>query len=1029
MPRQSSLTDRLAREFVFRILQLIVLSAGFCNHAFALNPDRHINEYAHRSWKIDDGYMESHAYAIVQDNDGYLWIGTNFGLFRFDGVRFVPWTPPAGEHLPSSSIFSLLADKDGTLWIGGSEGLSHWDHHHLVQYIEHEAIATSLFQDENGTIWFWRSSYKNDSSESLCKISNHATVCYGSKDGIPKSGLVVSMIRDRFGYLWMGTETSVISWKQGSSRIFSPESLRSNAMQAGVLSLVLEADDSLLVGIAKQGPGLGLQRLTHDKWEPVVVPGFDGSRYAIHALFRDKQNALWIGTHNEGIFRLFQGKVEHFGSQDGLSGDTVYRIFEDREGTLWVATDKGLDNFHDLPITVFSKEVNPKAAEFDNLVTLPDGTLWVGGEGALYTLQNGTSIFHPQGGDLSGKQVTTIFGDHTGRVWIGWDNTLNTLKDGRFTPINMPDGHPVGMVVSMTEDSEGSLWAVSAGPPRRILHIDPKTLQVSTMEHFPEAFKVASDLRGGLWLGLTNGDIAHYSKGKLETYPVKRGQQAIIFQLAVMPDGEVLVATGFGLVNWANGQVRVLDMNQGLPCNFVSASTSDANGNLWLYMPCGLVELKQSDFRRWQNDPATKVEPRVFDSNDGVHGATPPFEGAARSGDGKLWFNRMDALLMINPAHLSLNSIPPPVHIETVVADRHVYQPVDGLRLPPLTHDVEIDYTALSFVSPQKVKFRYRLTGMDQDWHDAGTRRQAFYMNLKPGRYTFQVIACNNDGIWNLNGDTLHFTIAPRFYQTIWFEICLAILGLLAIYGIFAVRFRISMRLVETRMNERLVERDRIARELHDTLLQGFQGIILRLQGVARMFPPQEAARQALEETMDRADEVLIEGRRSVLGLRSTAKASTSLVDELHRVIAELKSEGSIPCTLQVHGQVRPLKPNVQVELVAIAKEALTNAFRHSRASSIVAAIYFNRSELFLSCSDDGVGMPPVVLQAGSIEGHWGLVSIRERADKLRATLVFRGVEPHGTVVEVSVPGRLAYLQPETGSLRTLLGRFFRRDF
>jgi signal transduction histidine kinase len=331
------------------------------------------------------------------------------------------------------------------------------------------------------------------------------------------------------------------------------------------------------------------------------------------------------------------------------------------------------------------------------------------------------------------------------------------------------------------------------------------------------------------------------------------------------------------------------------------------------------------------------------------------------------------------------------------------------VRLPPLTRDIEIGYSALSFVAPQKIDFRYRLSGFDKEWHDVGTRRQAVYTNLGPGTYKFQVIASNNDNVWNSGGSTVDFAIPPMFYQTGWF-LASAIAALLALtYAVFIVRLRISTNLVEGRMNERLMERDRIARELHDTFLQGFQGIVLRLQGIANTLSESSSSRLALEDTMDRADQILTDGRKNLLQLRSKTGDAPGLADQLNRTIADLQMQKSISCELRVQGSMRALKPTVDEEIFAMAREALTNAFRHSGATAILAELHFTNTHFSFRCYDNGAGLPVIVLKSGSADGRWGLVGLRERAEKLHAQLVLRNNEPQGAIVEIVLHARIAY--------------------
>ena len=980
---------------------------------YAVMPDRHINQYGHRSWKIEDGYLGAAPYSIAQDRDGYLWLGTFYGLYRFDGVRFVRWMPPAGMHLPSPRITSLLADRDGSLWMGTEAGLAHWNGGHLDNYLEGEGWVSGFEQDPDGAVWFGVTSYNRNESRVLCKIRNGAMICYGSKDGLTQRLMdATQLVRDDAGYLWMGTETSVTGWKPPSLRVYSPDFLKNRSGSATVTGLAVDRDGSLLGG----GP-IGLYRIWDGRWTPVSASGFDGNNLYVVCILRDRHDAVWIGTHDAGLYRLYRGEVEHFGSRDGLSADTVWAILEDREGGIWVATDQGLDNFRDLAVLTMPKSALG-LSEIDNVITTRDGTLWIGADGGLLSRSKGGPGFRSRGGNLRGKQVATIFEDRRGRMWIGLDNTLNIFAGDSFRPVRMPDGSPTGFIVSMAEDTEGDLWAVSLGPPRHIIRIDPDTTRISSVPGMPETSKVARDPRGGLWLGLNNGDLNHYHKGELTAYPVHHGPNTRIQQLTVLANGDVLAAAPFGLIQWRSRNVCVLDEQGGLPCSNINNFVFDFEGNLWLYTECGLAKLAESDFKSWQRDPSHKVQPRLFDWMDGVQTASPPFEAAARTRDGKLWFNNQSALEIVDPAPIATNQLPPPVHIEEVLADRISYSPhgyaKGGLRLPKLTHDLEIDYTALSFIAPQKMRFRYMLSGVNQDWQDVGARRQAFYMNLKPGAYTFRVIASNNDGVWNDAGDTIRVSIPPVFYQTYWFRSLCVVLFLAALFGLYQLRMRQLAHQYTLRLEERVSERTRIARELHDTLIQNFHGLLLRFQGAYNHLPSRpEEARKALGVALDRGADAITAARDTVQELRSRPTVTNELSSSIAALTEELRvaqTEGLSPAVeVEVEGGGRGLHPILRDEIYRITAEALRNAFHHAHAARIDVAIRHGDHEFRIAVKDNGKGIDPEVLKQGSRRGHWGLPGMHERAEAIGAELDVWSSNGNGTEVSLRVPAAIAY--------------------
>src|SRR5215469_906053 len=437
--------------------------------AWGVNPKVRISQYGHTAWRIQDGFLSDTPFAIAQTADGYLWIGGPGGLFvRFDGVRFVPWTPPLGKQLLSPEVRTLLAARDGSLWIGTRLGLSHWIDHDLINYSSYtNAVISSIAEDDDGTIWVTRNRIA-DGTGPLCKVKGTAMHCYGKADGVPEAGYQ-SLVRDSAGSLWLGSSTALTRWRPGSFQTYYPSRLKSNAGQVGIPALVPSSDGSIWVGFAVRGPGMGLQQLAQRVWKPFVVSDLDGRTLEVVALFKDHENALWVGTESQGIYRIYHNEVDHFGSSEGLSSDDIMGFFEDREGNLWVSTSKGIDCFRDLQITTFSTREGLTTSEVDSVQALRDGSVWVGGADALDILGQGHVSSFQAGRALPGHQVTSLFEDHSGQGWVGVDNSLFLFEKGRFTRINRRDGSPTGMIVGITEDADKNIWVLSFGPPRSLI--------------------------------------------------------------------------------------------------------------------------------------------------------------------------------------------------------------------------------------------------------------------------------------------------------------------------------------------------------------------------------------------------------------------------------------------------------------------------------------------------------------------------------------------------------------------------------
>jgi signal transduction histidine kinase/ligand-binding sensor domain-containing protein len=990
--------------------------------AWAVDPSKQMTQYAHTAWRIQDGFLNGVPNAVAQTTDGYLWIGTQAGLMRFDGVRFVPWKPTSGEELSSSNITALLAARDGSLWIGTDSGLSHLVDGDLIRYPDRPGGVTGIIQCANGEIWF--SHYQRiETAWGICKVVGAQTRCYyGKNNGVP-------LVEDGSGSLWTGTGATLTRWQLGSPSTYAQHGLRLMGA-AGVHSLALARDGSIWVGMQNGGRGAGLQQFTNGTWKPFIAQRFDSSTLTVPALLLDRKNTLWVGT-SQGLYRIRGRQVDHYGSSDGLSGDDVSNmgVYEDREGNIWVATSQGLDCFRDLPVTTYTI---PEGWARSVLATR-DGTIWSGSKKYLVGLrQERAPVIDAQ--RVPGDLVYALLEDHAGRLWVGVDDFLTIYKNETFRRIDKPDGKPIGFVVGMTEDVEHNIWVETNGPPRTLFRIqDFEVREIFPAPQMPEARRIAPDPGGGIWLGLIRGDLARYKNRKLEIYPFRHsavpGLDTEVNQLLVTSEGAVLGATHFGMIAWRNGTQQTLTVQNGLPCDGVHALVFDNQGNLWLYLQCGLVEVPKTEMQKWWQKPDAVVHFRLMDSLDGVRPGQAPFAAGARSPDGRLWFANTYALQVVDPNHLSRNSIPPPVHVEEIIADRRSYAPGRNLSLPSLTRDLEIDYTALSFMAPQKVRFRYKLEDHDTEWQEPGSRRQAFYSDLRPGKYRFRVIACNNDGVWNEEGATLDFSVAPAWYQTIWFRVsCLGGLVLL-LWALYQLRLQQLERQFGKQVEARVNERTRIARDLHDTLLQSFQGLLMRFQAVSNELAEGEL-KQELDEAIDRATGAITEGRDAVQGLRSSVVERNDLAAALGTLGKELAAPSSQPpeFTMQVEGAAHDLHPILRDEVYRVAGEALRNAFRHADARRIEVEIRYDERVFRLRVRDDGKGIGPNLLAEGGRAGHFGLRGMRERAKRVEGKLTVWSELGSGTEVELRVPASHAYTRFRPPHRSWLAEKFFAKD-
>ena len=969
----------------------------------AVDPNRHISQYAHTAWRMQDGVFRGAPFAIAQTSDGYIWIGTVSGLMRFDGVHFVSWASTDGMQLPSLEIYSLLGTRDGSLWIGTRSGLGHLKDRHLVNYTSAEGAISSIVEDYDGTIWF-----THDGSGPLCRVIGTNTHCYAKSDGIPPFSATSSLDEDPLGNLWIGGDTALVRWKPGSTAVYNPRGLKANDGMEGVTGLAADADGSIWAGMGLTGPDLGLQHFVKGAWHPFITPELDGRTLKVRTLFMDSHQALWIGTDAEGIYRIFAQKVDHFQPADGLSGNMVTRFCEDREGNIWVASTRGIDKFSDLQVATYSTREGLGTEEADAVFAAHNGTLWIGGAEALDALRDGKVSTIRAGKGLPENQVTSLLEDHKGRLWVGINSALTIYQNGNFRQIRKPDGSPFGVIVDMTEDIDDNIWLETIGPPRALIRIhDDKVQEQVLAPQMPAGRRVAADPSGGIWIGTRDGDLVRYKNGHAELISFKHIPHSQVEQLMVGPDGSVLGATAFGLIGWKDGKTQTLTVQDSLPCNSTLALIFDNDGDLWLFTHCGLVEISRTELQRWWQQPDSVLKIRVFDEFDGVQPGPAPFQRSAKTPDGRLWFANNNVVQTIDPHHLYENALPPPVHIEGLVADRKYYSPAANLRLPPLTRDLEIDYTALSYTVPQKVRFRYKLDEHDVDWQDPGTRRQAFYNDLGPGTFTFQVLACNNDGVWNEVGASLQFTVTPAWYQTNWFRLLCALTGMLLVWLIYQFRVRQIAGAIAAKFDERLQERTRLARELHDTFLQTVQGSKMVADDALDPSSDETRMRKALEKLSTWLAQAVDEGRAALHSLRVSTVEKNHLSASLQRATEDPQFPTSMTVTFSVIGDAMDLHPVVRDDVYRIAFEAIRNAALHSHASLLEIELRY-ADTLSLRIKDNGIGIDPSISDHGKA-GHFGLLGMRERAARIQSKLTMVSSTNVGTEVALVVPGKVVY--------------------
>ena len=982
--------------------------------ARAVDPSRRISQYAHTAWRLQDGVFTGSPTSITQTADGYLWIGTAHGLLRFDGVTFKP--APVSSGIPiGSSITYLLAARDGSLWFTSGGLLEHLANGNLTQYRREDGRrhANTVLQTKDGNIWvvYTRQPFVSP----LCRVDGTHMRCYGVSDGISLQR-ADTVAEDPDGSLWLANASEVYRWKDGSSsKVYAPRALQASSGLAGISVVSASRDGSMWVGVSQKGRGLGLQHFVHGTFSAVTLPGFSSSQLPVTAVLQDRQGSLWIGTDGDGLYRIHGSQVDHYRQEEGLTSNSVNDIYEDTEGDIWVTTAKGLDKFRDLSVITYSTTEGLRSDTVDSIAAAIDGSMWSGAEGYLHHLQNGRVLSVDREHGLPGSRVTSLLPDHLNRLWLGVDHNLFLYSAGSFTAIQKPRGVPIGLIFDLVEDSQGAVWVITTVGDAIYRVSTTQQVDVFPIPEARTAYALRADTHGGLWVGFDDGHLAYLKAGHWSPAALgSEGADGFSRQLALADDDAVFGATSLGIIAWQKGQSRKLGVKNGLPCEKTHSVVIDRAGTLWAYTECGLLSIRKAELQRWWQRSDAKLEVGVFDTLDGAQPAGPTFRPrAALATDGSIWFANGSVLQQVDPRKLYSNSISPPVFLESITADRRQYPLQNGLKLPAPSRDLEIDYTALSFRIPERVRFRYRLDGWDKDWQDVSNRRQAFYTNLRPGTYRFHVIACNSDGVWNETGATFDFSIAPRYYQTAWFQILCSLIAILLAWSLYLLRLRQATARIQERLSARLEERERIARELHDTLLQGVQGLMLRFHSIMKILPADQPTRKMMNDALDRADELMQQARQGVKDIRAAGMTESDLPNMIKACAEELQQDHSAAVKLTFAGTQRPIDVTVCTETYRIAREAMTNAFQHSGAPNIEVEVTYQPDHLRVSVRDDGKGIEPQLLSRGKA-GHWGLSGVRERAEKIGGRLRILSQRAAGTEVELTVPGRLAYARADS---------------
>ena len=1021
---------------------LFVLVLLGARTALALAPERQITELAHRVWDSKSGVPDE-VRALAQTSDGYLWVGSLRGLYRFDGIQFTRFEPESAAHLQSQQIRSLFATADDRLWIGYLKGgVSVLAAGKLINYSSADGFpegnVRSFAQDQQGRIWA-------ASTGGLASFDGRRWHTVGSEWGYPGSG-ASALIVDHLGALWVTGEHRVAVLPANASKFeLADEPYNGQVYQLGEApdGTVWMAETTRAIRPLKRpGQDAPYQGLTKDDcqsrfpltWqaEPRCRRPDDLEvRVGSQAFLFDRDGSFWITTLGDGLRRApyplklpkepigeSSSALEQFASKDGLSADVAYTIFEDREGSIWVATRDGIDQFRNS--TLAPVTLGPTASQVSIVPDRGGDVVVMVHDGEMYRLHDAHNRVN-----LNSREEESygLYRDLFGSIWgTGILGGCRFVGGECATRLAVPGEARTNQPWRLAVDGKHQLWAYTSemglyafdnGRWNRTKTIPSAlTSTVPTTQYTDDA--------GRVWFGFRDGKVLTVTDGVLHLYSSEDGLNLGEVRVIYSTGKDVWVGGAGGLARLGGTRFTPVLPYDAPAFGSVSGIVAADDGSLWLNEYRGVIRVPDSEAAAIARDSSHPTHYEIFSAVDGLAGATEQFfisSTAIRGTDGRLWFATTNGVVWVDPQHLYRNKLPPPVVIQSIVADGRTLSPYGKLELPGKTINLQVAYAGLSFSVPERVQFRYRLRGLDQEWQNAGTRRTAYFTRLPAGSYDFQVRAANDTGVWNEVGAELPIRIMPAWYQTWWFYALCALPVVAALAALY--RWRLAQVRAETHrlLEARLSERERIARDLHDTLLQGVQGLLLRFQVAAERIPRGEPAREMMDLALERADMLVDEGRARVKGLRASVGSVPRLPQAIARIVEQLAPPDASPFRITVEGAVRELDPIVREELQLLAREALSNAYRHANASKIEAEIVYADDGLTVRIRDDGQGIDGALLREGR-PGHYGLLGMRERAKKLRARLGIWSKPGAGTEVEVRVPAAIAYRESALRSRR-----------
>jgi signal transduction histidine kinase/ligand-binding sensor domain-containing protein len=974
-------------------------------------PSPALGKLNHDVWTIRDG-APSGVRALAQTPDGTLWIGASTGLYQFDGVRFEPFAPPVAQVLASLSVSALRAFPDSSLWIGHvSGGLSVLQRGQLLHYDRSsglpEGTVTSVERESSGTIWA-------ATTTGLARMSEGRWQRVGPENGYP-SGMTNDLMIDRRGALWVSAVAGVFILPRGASQFVRT----APPLDPVFPGPVREAPDGSVWGASRR---LGLTRLSDSAGRAVPLQPAAERVLDAMALTIDRHANAWVDD-SSGTYRVPLAQVGGDSASHRIAkllpvervpltvapyGDLV---FEDREGSVWVGTGTALERFRE---TKFTRVTLPEAV-VPSIAPGAGGSVWLGGTGSMTAFVVSDEIVQRVGGPSS---IGCVYRDLSGGVWLGgvggiWHAPAGLLgATTRLSKISLPQQVDHGEVLAIARATDGDLWVSIRGG--RMKGVFRRRGNEWSLARLPPGFSnevaltIAADSSGRVWLGYTGSRLVMAAGDSLQVYSATTGLNVGSVS-ALLPSGPRLWIGGeSGLTVMTDGRFRAITTTEVL--RVVTGIVETPNGDVWVNGAGGVTHIEAAEVRRALQSPDYHARSEHFDYHDGLEGYAARLQGlptAIQGTDGRLWFTTLAGIAWLDPRNIKRNRLAPPVQIREVSAAGNRYDLKGHVVLPLRTTQLQVSYTAMSLAIPDRVKFRYRLNGVDTAWTEASTRREAFYTNLKPGSYRFQVIAANEDNLWNEVGASASFEIPPTFTQTKTF---LALIGAVVTSAVSLVvlwRQRQLARALHAQFEGQLAERARLARELHDTLLSDMAGVAMQLNAGARRagsFGGDATLAELLSALSSQVQRSLTEARQSVTAMRTQLPNELIALHVRLGVIAEQTfAKTGVLAQVAHTGSPRASPPAVEAEIVAIVAEAMMNTRRHAQCRKVAVTCTYGGRELRVRVRDDGQGFDAT---QPTPTGHWGLVGIRERAASIGARLTVQSTGA-GTEVDLVVPGGL----------------------